>query len=100
MSNVDAELEIADAVVVMSPALFTLNLLAVPTCKSKSKELEELVVPGVVAFTTKALNTVDPVPFHVWLIVTGASDVSVPEFSHEFRDTRLLIEASVSQMNV
>jgi hypothetical protein len=72
----------------------------VPTCKSKSKELEELVVPGVVAFTFNAVNTVEPVPFHVWLIVTGASDVSVPELSHEFRDTRLLIDAAVSQINV
>ena len=54
----------------------------------------------LVAFTFNAVKTVEPVPFHVWLIVTGASDVSVPELSHEFRDTRLLIDAAVSQMNV
>jgi hypothetical protein len=51
------------------------------------------------AFTFNPVN-VTAALFHVWLIVTGASDVSVPEFSHEFRDTRLLIDAAVSQMNV
>ena len=52
-----------------------------------------------VATTFSAVITLLPA-FHVWLIVTGASDVSVPELSHEFRDTRLLIDAAVSQMNV
>jgi hypothetical protein len=51
------------------------------------------------AFTFNPVNATAAL-FHVWLIVTGASDVSVPELSHEFRDTRLLIDAAVSQMNV
>ena len=82
----------------MLPVRSTLNLLTPPACRSQSLLVGSLAV--LAAFTLNAVKTVEAVPAHVWLIVTGASDVSVPELSHEFRDTRLLIDAAVSQINV
>jgi hypothetical protein len=59
------------------PFLSAVILLTPPVCKSKSKEPDALVEPGVVAFTFNAVNAT-AASFHVWLIVTGAEVVIVP----------------------